>query len=181
LDVKAVLLALVLAALLLPGCAIEEEPDPAQIQAEGCPEGQVSNAAGTECVDEDEVKAKHGPSEEVQREAAEEQVRRFEEGEPNPPSRLECQEAKAFLDRGEEGMNELAEEYEAMLYEAMETGVPVAETIEEFLVNRGYECTPPTPVELDKKYEKPADNPKQRAIQCGPQSNASPEFRKKYC
>lgn len=38
-----------------------------------------------------------------------------------------------------------------------------------------------SPAELDVIHEKPSSNPKSRAAQCGPQSNASPAFREKYC
>jgi hypothetical protein len=38
-----------------------------------------------------------------------------------------------------------------------------------------------SPAELDLIYEKPVASPKDRAAQCGPQSNASPAFREKYC
>lgn len=40
---------------------IVEEETTRDIAAEGCPEGQVSNAAGTECRDEDAVREAHAP------------------------------------------------------------------------------------------------------------------------
>ena len=84
------LLTVLLAAVLLAGCGGQEtsgeqaEEEEAQqeettreqasveetterdIHSEGCPEGQVSNAAGTECRDEEAVKQDHSPRSAVQ-------------------------------------------------------------------------------------------------------------------
>jgi hypothetical protein len=205
--------AAVIAAFFWAGCAIEEEqpseeaaeeagveeiaePSPEEIQAEGCPEGQVSNEAGTECMDASEA-PKHEPSEEFQRQQAVEQIARYEaeELERNETAHVECQMAKAYLDGGQERVDEiqepLLERAEQAIQDIKEKGKAEKQegpTLREAFPNAGYDCTapedlpaPPTPAELDKKYEKPADNPKQREVQCGPQSNASPEFREKYC
>ena len=201
----------VIAAFLWAGCAVEEEqpseeaaeeagveeiaePSPEEIQAEGCPEGQVSNEAGTECMDAS-VAPKHEPSEEFQRQQAAEQVRRYEAGEmgTGENAHIECQMAKAYLDGGQERLDEIQEPVFERAEQAARDAInrenkgerPKGPTLTEAFANAGYECeeppAPPTPAELDKKYEKPADNPKQREVQCGPQSNASPEFREKYC
>jgi hypothetical protein len=83
------LLTVLLAAVLLAGCggqetsgkqaeeeaqqeettqeqASVEETTERDIHSEGCPEGQVSNAAGTECRDEEAVKQDHSPRSAVQ-------------------------------------------------------------------------------------------------------------------
>ena len=78
------LLAVLLATVLLAGCVgqdtpveqaeeeagieevVEEETTERDIASEGCPEGQVSNAAGTECRDEESVKQDHSPRSAVQ-------------------------------------------------------------------------------------------------------------------
>ena len=199
------------AELFLAACAVQQEqpeeeaaeeagveeiaePSPEEIQAEGCPEGQVANEAGTECMDASEA-PKHEPSEEFQRQQAAEQVRRYEAGEMGASENvhLECQMAKAYLAGGQERLDEIQEPVFERAAQAARDAMnkenkgerPKGPTLTEAFANAGYECeeppAPPTPAELDKKYEKPADNPKQREVQCGAQSNASPEFREKYC
>ncbi len=198
-----------LAGLLLAACAVQQEQpkeeaaeeagveeiaqlSPEEIQAEGCPEGQVSNEAGTECY----------PEEEQQRaqedEQAQEWVSRYEAGKilparQNPPEtlQLECQMKKAYVAGGQDHVDEIQEpvfERAARNAQARQKGETPEEgpDLSEAFDNAGYTCPPPppqapSPEELDKMYEKPADNPKQREVQCGPQSNASPEFREKYC
>jgi hypothetical protein len=48
--------------------------------------------------------------EKVRREQAKEQVRRFEEGEPGASLKVECQMAEAYLDRGQEYVDEITDE-----------------------------------------------------------------------
>jgi hypothetical protein len=158
---------------------VEEETR--DIHTEGCPEGQISNAAGTECIDEAEAKAKHAPPEEAQRKEAERLVKAFEEGEPYPSSRQDCQIAKAFLDRGQEGLDKMTEDFSNEMVEAISAGEKPARNLEQFLADEGYKCEPPTPAELDKKYEKASEDPKVLEVQCSPQSNASPAFREANC
>lgn len=102
--------------------------------------------------------------------------------------RLECQANKAYLDWGQEYADELVDKAFDQAFDPVIKGGPKAPTPQETLANEGYDCTasealpaPPTPEDLDKKYERPADNPKQLEMQCSPQSNASPAFREKYC
>jgi hypothetical protein len=167
---------------------IEPEPEPADIQAEGCPEGQVSNEAGTECYPEEEAERARERMEQMaedyQREQFKEQIRSYEAGElgHNDIDRLQCQWQRAALDGG-------IEYADSLLDEAAEQGLDAAAFLES-LAERGYGCTPsedfpapptPDPKEFDKKYEQPAPDAKSREVQCGPQSNASPEFREKYC
>jgi hypothetical protein len=205
----------VLAGLLLAACAVQQEqpkeeaaeeagveeiaqPSPEEIQAEGCPEGQVANEAGTECYPEEEQQRAQEKIEQQSREQAQEWVSRYENGkifptQQNPPEtlQLECQMRKAFAAGGQEHVDEIQEPVferatrNAQARQKGETPEEGPDLSEEF-ANAGYTCPPPpppapSPEELDKKYEKPADNPKQREVQCGPQSNASPEFREKYC
>ena len=208
-----------LAGLLLAACAVQQEqpkeevaeeagveeiaePSPEEIQAEGCPEGQVSNEAGTECYPEEEQQRAQEEMErqrrEYQREQAQEWVSRYEAGkilptQQNPPEtlQLECQMQKAIVAGGQEHVDEIQEpvfERAARNAQARQKGETPEEgpDLSEAFDNAGYTCPPPpapapAPEELDKMYEKPADNPKQREVQCGPQSNASPEFREKYC
>jgi hypothetical protein len=91
-----------------------------------------------------------------------------------------CHWYKAALDGGVDYANSL-------LDQAAEQKLDPQTWLEQ-TAQQGYGCTPveelpaaPTPEELDKQYEKPAADPQAREIQCGPQSNASPEFREKYC
>jgi hypothetical protein len=205
----------VIAAFFWAGCAVEEEqpseeaaeeagveetaePSPEEIQAEGCPEGQVSNDEGTECYPEEEQQRAQEKIERQSREQAQEWVSRYEDGkilptQQNPPEtlQLECQMRKAFAAGGQEHVDEIQEpvfERATRNAQARQKGETPEEGpgLSEEFANAGYTCPPPpppapSPEELDKKYEKPADNPKQREVQCGPQSNASPEFREKYC
>ncbi len=206
----------VIAAFFWAGCGVEEEqpseeaaeeagveeiaePSPEEIQAEGCPEGQISNEGGTECMPLEQAERNQEQieraAEEFQRQQAAEQVRRYEAGEmgTGENAHIECQIAKAYLDGGQERLDEIQEPVFERAEQAARDAInkenkgerPKGPTLTEAFANAGYECeeppAPPTPAELDKKYEKPADNPKQREVQCGPQSNASPEFREKYC
>jgi hypothetical protein len=208
-----------LAGLLLSACAVQQEqpkeeaaeeagveevaepaePSPEEIQAEGCPEGQISNEAGTECYPiEEHERAQEQIDRAIAEQQARERIRKYESGEllsSNRPAEtlyVECQMDKALLDGGPERVDEImapvAEQFERATEDNRAGRTPEPQegpTLRERFAQEGYECqeptAPPTPAELDKKYEKPADNPKQREVQCGPQSNASPEFREKYC
>jgi hypothetical protein len=58
------------------------DPTPEEIQTEGCPEGQISNEAGTECRSVEEVQREQ---EQIERAVAEQQarerIRKYEAGE----------------------------------------------------------------------------------------------------
>src|SRR5215217_2867913 len=127
----------VFAAFFWAGCSVEEEqpseeaaeeagveeiaePSPEEIQAEGCPEGQISNEAGTECFPLEEhhrqVEEQERAVEERAREQAKEWVSRYEAGkilptQQNPPEtlQLECQMQKAFVAGGQEHVDEIQE------------------------------------------------------------------------
>jgi hypothetical protein len=155
------------------------KPTPEEIQAKGCPEGQVSNEAGTECYPEEYQEA---AQDQIMRMQSQDMVRRFEAGEfgTSEDARLECQVNKAVADLGIEGYGTLVSE---MIEEQRSGASLTQQTQQEMFAQRGYVCeeppAPPTPEELDKKYEK-AD-PKRLEQQCSPESNASPAFREKYC
>ncbi len=118
-------------------------------------------------------------AEDYQREQAKEGIRQYEAGELGTSefARLECQVNKAFVDRGKE--------YTELAQTAGEQAVNDGVTPHEVLAREGYVCKepppPPTPEELDEKYERPDSDPAKLEKQCSPQSNASPAFREKYC
>jgi hypothetical protein len=154
------------------------KPTPEEIQAKGCPEGLVSNEAGTECYPEEH---KQRAQEQIEQGQAQQTIRNFEEvGGPAAPPKLECQYAKVYLDLGKED----GEAYLQQHFEAGSAALKAGEQprqITDILAEEGYDCAPPTPEELDKNWEKPDADPKKLEKQCGPQSNASAEFREKYC
>jgi len=187
-----VLVGLATVTATLAGCggAVEEEKagveevveeETRDIQKEGCPEGQTSNAAGTECVDEAEAKEKHALPEEVERREAQRLIRAYERGEGNSAGRLECQMAKAFLDLGQEEFDRMVKDFGSRTGEAIAAGKTPPQNLEEFLADQGYACEPPTAAELDEKNEKVSENPAVLEKQCSPQSNASPAFREANC
>lgn len=137
------------------------EPSPEEIQSEGCPEGQVSNAAGTECMDKGSA-PKHEPdpayTEEADRKESERIVKAYESGMSNVEP-VECQLAKAQLDLGSQETERLLDEWMApamegpSVQELQEQGVEPKEamqqvsermkskgTLPEYLADKGYTC-----------------------------------------
>jgi hypothetical protein len=177
--------------------SVEEIADPLspeEIQANGCPEGQVANEAGKKCTDL--IDGMHPMEKQVADMQAREQIRRYEAGElgTEEARHVECQAAKAYLDGGQERVDEIAGPVFERAEQAAESAVdkegtvpppPEGPDLRTAFAEAGYDCeepaAPPSPADLDKKYEKPAADPKALEIQCGPQSNASPAFREQYC
>jgi hypothetical protein len=132
------------------------KPTPEEIQAKGCPEGQISNEAGTECrpIEEHEREASEQERkvEEQERKEAEEWVRSYEAGEiwpnrdnPAPGLQLECQTKKAFIEGGNERVNEIIDpvfERAERNAQAKKRGEAEEEgpDLSEALANAGYTC-----------------------------------------
>jgi hypothetical protein len=177
-SVMFLLAGLTLATVLLAGCGgqdtpveqaeeeagveevVEEETTERDIHTEGCPEGQVSNAAGTECMDPSETPS-HEPSqayvEEAQRKEAQRIVEGYEGGMSNIAP-VECQLAKLQLDVGETEAQRVVEGWDPMgdtptVRELQAQGMDPQEamrqvreaqadqpTLPEYLAERGYAC-----------------------------------------